>query len=180
MRLHDRIARSQKSRVQSGSDASCGQVRGVERQLNGSGACGKRDLNGARGELMGDPTPAMHCQSRNSQIHGSRCLGWTRLRYTHDTIAARLDSAEQNVFREIEAAHIGCYRAITEAAVKAHIARHHVEAQQVHLDSGKIIGAEALQTSTTGPTFHRAALEHEERNWSGEPALTKDSLSASA
>ena len=103
---------------------------------------------------MSNSTPAVHCKYRYSKIHNPRRTAWTSLCYANQKIAEWLNGAEQNVVREVEAGYVNGYRAIAEAAVKASVARDHIEAQQMRLDPGEIVVAQSPQMNPTDQSLH--------------------------
>jgi hypothetical protein len=94
---------------------------------------------------MGKTALAVAWQDRRCQIHGLGSIGRARLRQADDAARALIYGTEQDISAGVEIANIGGDCRIAEAAVKAAVARKHVETQQMVLDKGQVFVAQPAQ-----------------------------------
>lgn len=131
--------------TKSGRNAICGQIVWCEPQVgSGSALIGCNDRR-ARDECMGQTAVAVAWQDGRCQIHGLGSIGLPCLSQADYTARARVYSTEQDISAGVEIANIGGDCRVAEAAVKAAVARRHVETQQVLLDERQVFVAQPAQ-----------------------------------
>jgi hypothetical protein len=131
--------------TKSGRNAICGPIAWCEPQVGSGSTLVGCNACRARDEYTGKTALAVAWQDRRCQIHGRGSIGRACLRQADDTARARIHGTEQDISAGVEIANIGGDCRIAEAAVKAAVARRHVETQQVLLDEGQVFVAQPAQ-----------------------------------